>query len=32
MPEQEKYLAQFIDEWRDIMEQTDDVLVIGVRV
>jgi serine phosphatase RsbU (regulator of sigma subunit) len=32
MPEQEKYLAQFIDEWRGIMEQTDDVLVIGVRV
>jgi serine phosphatase RsbU (regulator of sigma subunit) len=32
MPEQEKYLAQFIDEWRGIMEQTDDVLVIGVRL
>jgi serine phosphatase RsbU (regulator of sigma subunit) len=32
MPEQEKYLAQYIDEWRGIMEQTDDVLVIGVRV
>jgi serine phosphatase RsbU (regulator of sigma subunit) len=32
MPEQEKYLAQFIDEWRGNMEQTDDVLVIGVRV
>ncbi len=32
MPEQEKFLAQYIDEWRGIMEQTDDVLVIGVRV
>ena len=32
MPEQEKYLAQFIAEWRGSMEQTDDVLVIGVRV
>lgn len=32
MLEQEQYLAQFIDEWRGIMEQTDDVLVIGVRV
>lgn len=32
MPEQEKYLAQYIDEWRGTMEQTDDVLVIGVRV
>jgi serine phosphatase RsbU (regulator of sigma subunit) len=32
MPEQEKYLAQFIAEWRGNMEQTDDVLVIGVRV
>jgi hypothetical protein len=32
MPEQEKYLAQFIDEWLGNMEQTDDVLVIGVRV
>ena len=32
MLEQEQYLAQFIDEWRGNMEQTDDVLVIGVRV
>jgi len=32
MPEQGNYLAQFIDEWRGIMEQTDDVLVIGLRV
>lgn len=32
MPEQEKYLSQYIEEWRGIMEQTDDVLVIGVRV
>jgi hypothetical protein len=30
--EQEQYLAQFIAEWRGSMEQTDDVLVIGVRV
>lgn len=32
MPEQEQYLAQYIDEWRGSMEQTDDVLVVGVRV
>lgn len=32
MLEQEQYLAQFIDEWRGIMEQTDDILVVGVRV
>ncbi len=32
MLEQEQYLAQFITEWRGSMEQTDDVLVIGVRV
>jgi serine phosphatase RsbU (regulator of sigma subunit) len=32
MLEQEHYLAQFIDEWRGIMEQTDDILVVGVRV
>ncbi|MFN5711371.1 MAG: SpoIIE family protein phosphatase [Bacteroidota bacterium] len=32
MLEQEQYLAQFIAEWRGSMEQTDDVLVIGVRV
>jgi serine phosphatase RsbU (regulator of sigma subunit) len=32
MPEQEKYLDNFIADWRSNMEQTDDVLVIGVRV
>jgi hypothetical protein len=32
MPEHEKYLAQFITDWRCNMGQTDDVLVIGVRV
>ncbi len=32
MPEQEKYLEKFITNWRGSMEQTDDVLVIGVRV
>lgn len=32
LPEQEKFLEQYIAEWRGIMEQTDDVLVIGVRV
>jgi hypothetical protein len=30
MTELEKYLAQFIDEWLGIMEQTDDALLIGV--
>jgi serine phosphatase RsbU (regulator of sigma subunit) len=32
MSEQEKYLDKFITDWRGNMEQTDDVLVIGVRV
>jgi hypothetical protein len=32
MPEQEKYLAKFIEDWKGNMEQTDDVLVIGVRI
>jgi serine phosphatase RsbU (regulator of sigma subunit) len=32
MSEQEKYLAKFITDWQGNMEQTDDVLVIGVRV
>jgi len=32
MTEQGRYLDNFINEWRGIMEQTDDVLVIGVRV
>jgi hypothetical protein len=32
MPEQERYLVQYITDWRGIMEQRDDVLVIGVRI
>jgi hypothetical protein len=31
MPEQGNYLDKFITDWRGNMEQTDDVLVIGVR-
>jgi serine phosphatase RsbU (regulator of sigma subunit) len=32
IPEQGNYLDKFITDWRGNMEQTDDVLVIGVRV
>jgi len=32
MPEQEKHLADFIDNWKTGIEQIDDILVIGVRV
>jgi serine phosphatase RsbU (regulator of sigma subunit) len=32
MPEQKDYLDNFIEDWRGNMEQTDDILVIGVRV
>lgn len=32
MPEQEKYLDDFIEKWKGGLEQTDDILVIGVRV
>jgi serine phosphatase RsbU (regulator of sigma subunit) len=32
MPQQQEYLASFIDEWKGDMEQTDDILVIGIRV
>jgi serine phosphatase RsbU (regulator of sigma subunit) len=32
MPEQGNYLEKFITDWKGNMEQTDDVLVIGVRV
>ncbi len=32
MQEQGKYLEEFHDAWKGNMEQTDDVLVIGVRV
>jgi serine phosphatase RsbU (regulator of sigma subunit) len=31
MEEQKEYLGSFIDEWKGNMEQTDDILVIGVR-
>ena len=32
MREQQSYLDQFITDWKGNMEQTDDILVIGVRV
>jgi len=32
MPEQEKYLDDFIEKWKGALEQTDDILVIGIRV
>jgi serine phosphatase RsbU (regulator of sigma subunit) len=32
MPEQQKHLDDFIEEWRGDAEQVDDILVIGVRV
>ncbi len=32
MPEQKYYLDTFIENWKSGMEQTDDILVIGVRV
>ena len=32
LPAQEKYLDQYITDWAGSAEQTDDVLVIGVRV
>ena len=32
MEEQAKFLGDFIETWRGTMEQTDDILVIGVRV
>jgi serine phosphatase RsbU (regulator of sigma subunit) len=32
MEEQKEYLGSFIDEWKGNMEQTDDILVLGVRV
>jgi serine phosphatase RsbU (regulator of sigma subunit) len=32
MQEQEKYLDEFIDKWKGNLEQTDDILVIGIRV
>lgn len=32
MQDQEKHLAQFIKHWKQNTEQTDDILVIGVRI
>jgi len=32
MPEQEKYLDDFIEKWKGDLEQTDDILVIGIKV
>ncbi len=32
MPDQREYLDEFIDRWRGKTDQTDDVLVIGIRV
>ena len=32
MPEQEKYLDDFIENWRGKAEQVDDILVIGIKV
>ncbi len=31
MKEQEKYLDEYIEKWKGRMEQTDDILVIGIR-
>lgn len=32
MEEQNEFLGSFIDKWKGNMEQTDDILVIGIRV
>jgi serine phosphatase RsbU (regulator of sigma subunit)/Tfp pilus assembly protein PilF len=32
MPEQEKYLDNFIEAWKSGAEQVDDILIIGVRL
>lgn len=32
MKEQQEYLNTFIEQWRGSMEQTDDILVIGIKV
>ncbi len=32
MPEQEMFLADFIEKWRGNREQIDDILVIGIRI
>jgi hypothetical protein len=31
MKEQEKFLNDFIEDWKASQEQVDDILVIGVR-
>jgi hypothetical protein len=32
MQEQEKYLDNFVENWKAGTEQIDDILVIGIRV
>jgi hypothetical protein len=32
MQEQEKYLDEFVENWKAGAEQMDDILVIGVRL
>jgi serine phosphatase RsbU (regulator of sigma subunit) len=32
MQEQKQYLDNFIEDWKGSMEQTDDILVIGVKI
>ncbi len=32
MPEQKNYLDEFMTKWKGNMEQTDDILVVGVKV
>jgi serine phosphatase RsbU (regulator of sigma subunit) len=32
MDEQKQFLDEFVDNWKGHMEQTDDILVIGIRV
>ncbi|MBI3501357.1 MAG: SpoIIE family protein phosphatase [Bacteroidetes bacterium] len=32
MAEQKKYLNEYIENWRGSMEQTDDIMVIGIKI
>jgi hypothetical protein len=32
MPQQREFLDEFVTNWKGNMEQTDDILVIGVKV